>query len=144
MNYIHTGTNEYPITEKQIRSRHPDTSFPKPFEPLPEYAQVLAGERPNHDHTQRAVEGTPVLVDGSYVQQWQLEPLSQEELEALTTERAYLERQERNRRLAACDWTQLSDAPIQDAAAWATYRQDLRDITDQPGFPWEITWPTAP
>jgi hypothetical protein len=28
--------------------------------------------------------------------------------------------------------------------AWAEYRQELRDITSQPGFPWEIGWPEMP
>lgn len=51
-------------------------------------------------------------------------------------------RSDRNARLAACDWTQLPDAPV-DAAAWAVYRQALRDITDQSN-PLEIVWPTAP
>jgi hypothetical protein len=52
-------------------------------------------------------------------------------------------RDDRNKRLADCDWTQLPDAPV-DAAIWAAYRQDLRDVTAQAGFPWEITWPEAP
>lgn len=49
-------------------------------------------------------------------------------------------RDDRNKRLADCDWTQLSDAPV-DKAAWAAYRQNLRDISQQTGFPWEVTWP---
>lgn len=52
-------------------------------------------------------------------------------------------RAERNARLEQSDWTQLNDAPV-DQAAWAAYRSALRDITDQAGFPNEITWPTAP
>ena len=51
-------------------------------------------------------------------------------------------RTDRNARLAACDWTQLPDAPV-DAEAWAVYRQALRDITDQ-NNPLEVVWPTAP
>lgn len=51
-------------------------------------------------------------------------------------------RAERNALLAFCDWTQLSDAPV-DAAAWAAYRQALRDITQQ-SDPFAIAWPTAP
>lgn len=51
-------------------------------------------------------------------------------------------RAERNAKLAACDWTQLPDAPV-DAAVWATYRQALRDITQQ-ADPFNITWPTPP
>ena len=52
-------------------------------------------------------------------------------------------RADRNARLAACDWTQVLDAPV-DTAAWAAYRQDLRDVPSQAGFPWEINWPVAP
>jgi hypothetical protein len=46
----------------------------------------------------------------------------------------------RDRLLAASDWTQVADAPV-DAAAWATYRQALRDVPQQAGFPDNITWP---
>lgn len=52
-------------------------------------------------------------------------------------------RVDRNKRIAECDWTQLPDVPV-DKAVWATYRQALRDITKQAGFPWEVTWPTIP
>jgi len=52
-------------------------------------------------------------------------------------------RSKRNTLLAASDWTQVADAPV-DQAAWATYRQALRDITSQEGFPEAITWPVAP
>lgn len=52
-------------------------------------------------------------------------------------------RNERNRLLAASDWTQIGDAPV-DRAAWAAYRQALRDLPSQPGFPAEIDWPIKP
>jgi hypothetical protein len=51
-------------------------------------------------------------------------------------------RARRNTMLAECDWTQLPDAPV-DSAAWATYRQALRDITTQPDA-FAVTWPAAP
>ena len=51
-------------------------------------------------------------------------------------------RTQRNAKLAASDWTQLPDAPV-DAAEWAEYRQALRDVTDQTD-PFDIAWPTAP
>jgi hypothetical protein len=76
-------------------------------------------------------------------------PLSDEDLaqiaidEAAATEIQWERiRADRNSRLAACDWTQLSDAPV-DAAGWAEYRQQLRDITDQPN-PFAIVWPVKP
>ena len=46
--------------------------------------------------------------------------------------------------LAASDWTQLPDVPLDTKAAWATNRQALRDITEQDGFPFNVIWPTAP
>ena len=52
-------------------------------------------------------------------------------------------RAERNQLLSSCDWTQIADAPV-DTDAWKIYRQALRDITSQTGFPTSITWPTKP
>jgi hypothetical protein len=52
-------------------------------------------------------------------------------------------RSQRDTKLASCDWTQVADAPV-DKAAWATYRQALRDVPSQAGFPWEVIWPTTP
>ena len=52
-------------------------------------------------------------------------------------------RAQRDSLLKQSDWTQLSDAPV-DQAAWAAYRQALREVPDQPAFPLTIEWPTAP
>ena len=52
-------------------------------------------------------------------------------------------RAQRNSLLQQSDWTQVADAPV-DQAAWATYRQALRDITMQSGFPENVVWPTSP
>ena len=52
-------------------------------------------------------------------------------------------RRQRNDKLKDCDWTQIADSTA-DKPKWATYRQALRDITAQSGFPWTITWPDAP
>jgi hypothetical protein len=52
-------------------------------------------------------------------------------------------RRTRTEMLKDCDWTQIADSTA-DKATWATYRQALRDITAQSGFPWTITWPTQP
>ena len=56
------------------------------------------------------------------------------------------QRARRNTRLAASDWTQIADAPLTapEQAAWAAYRQALRDVPEQPGFPASVTWPVAP
>lgn len=52
-------------------------------------------------------------------------------------------RKQRDQLLKDSDWTQLTDAPI-DKTIWVTYRQDLRDITLQEGFPFDIVWPEIP
>jgi hypothetical protein len=53
-------------------------------------------------------------------------------------------RTERNTRLAATDWTQARDVPEATAAKWAPYRQALRDVPDQVGFPLFVEWPEEP
>ena len=54
-------------------------------------------------------------------------------------------RKERTIKLYYCDWTQLPDAPLteQQKTDWTTYRQALRDITNQ-ADPFNISWPTEP
>ncbi len=53
-------------------------------------------------------------------------------------------RVQRNASLLQSDWTLLSDVPLANKAEWATYRQALRDVPQQSGFPNTITWPTPP
>ena len=52
-------------------------------------------------------------------------------------------RRQRNQMLKDCDWTQIADSTA-DKTAWATYRQALRDVPSQTGFPWTITFPAQP
>ena len=52
-------------------------------------------------------------------------------------------RSERDKLLAATDWTQVADAPV-DQAAYAEYRQALRDVPEQAGFPIDVDWPQKP
>jgi hypothetical protein len=53
-------------------------------------------------------------------------------------------RAERNAKLAATDWTQVVDVPQAVKDSYVSYRQALRDVTAQSGFPLTITWPDAP
>lgn len=53
-------------------------------------------------------------------------------------------RYKRNQLIAASDWTQLPDIPPTTKALWEPYRQALRDVTDQSGFPHNVIWPTPP
>lgn len=59
------------------------------------------------------------------------------------TEQAKSVRDNRNKRLLDTDWTQLADSKV-DKESWAAYRQTLRDISSQSGFPWNIEWPSIP
>lgn len=59
---------------------------------------------------------------------------------------ASLARALRDRLLTASDWTQMPDAPLSEEVrnAWAEYRQALRGVPEQEGFPASIAWPDAP
>lgn len=66
--------------------------------------------------------------------QWVLDSASQQEKV----------KSRRNLLLQSSDWTQLPDVPLETKQAWATYRQALRDITTQEGYPFNVIWPTKP
>lgn len=96
----------------------------------------IVGDEPSHTERQR-IAGPQYVFDGTQVNRvFTVEAIPDEE-------KAGQVRAERNDKLTASDWTQVADAPV-DKAAWATYRQALRDVTAQEGFPWTITWPDAP
>lgn len=61
------------------------------------------------------------------------------------TEIAAEARTKRDRLLVESDWTESTERlSLSVKANWATYRDELRNISDQAGFPYEITWPVAP
>jgi hypothetical protein len=94
--------------------------------------------------TQSVAEGIPMLVNGVWTQTWEVSALSTEQQAALTSDQAASVRMQRGAKLAACDWTQAVDCPLTNKATWATYRQALRDLPKETGFPWIMTWPTDP
>jgi hypothetical protein len=61
-------------------------------------------------------------------------------------EQAKSVRTQRDAKLAECDWRVIKalESNIPQDFAWAAYRQALRDMTKQSGFPWTIDWPTQP
>jgi hypothetical protein len=88
------------------------------------------------------------LINGVRVALTEIEIVARQAEEALVASQeperlASQMRQERNTLLSDCDWTQVSDAPV-NQVAWQTYRQALRDVTSQEGFPYDVTWPTKP
>jgi hypothetical protein len=98
---------------------------------------------PYHDAaTQHLEEGPALLIDGVWTQNYIVTELSADESAAKVGTQWIVIRAERNKLLVESDWTQLPDAPV-DAAAWATYRQVLRDVTDQAN-PFAVIWPESP
>ena len=76
-------------------------------------------------------------------EQWQ-EPENYQQL--LFDEAASKVKQERQQLLATTDWTDTvsASARLENYNAWQFYRQQLRDITTQEGYPFNVVWPTQP
>ena len=158
--------DQFPYTIGQFRRDNPQTSFPKqiPDTILRRYGvyQAIELEKPTHDPlVQTLVAGTPARevirmkteedctdpdtgeVDTDQVGQ----PLYGSEWEVAHTvqnmEQAVAEANVRAKRdglLSETDWMALSDVTMSDTIT--AYRQALRDIPDQAGFPFSVTWPT--
>ena len=138
------GAQTYPMTLTDLRRMRPEVSFPTdmtdadaaPFG----FHPVL--ETPQPAGKFQTLERSALRVDGVWVEKWAATPWTQAQINAATEQQWSVIRAERNLRLAACDWTQLPDAPV-DADAWVSYRQALRDITEQ-SDPFNIVWPETP
>lgn len=136
------------VTEDNFRLLFPNTSLPWPFvaedvEPLG-FGLWDFSNQPELGVFEKAVEVDPVKNEyGIWRQTWAIEPMNEEEIAVRTEYEWNAVRAQRNFRLATCDWTQLADAPLTDEKRleWASYRQALRDITNQ-SDPFNITWPT--
>lgn len=144
--YINTVDLEYPVSEQEIKSRFPNVSFPEKFVAPEPYAFVVATIQPKFDRaTQGVREASPKLISGKWTQVWEVYGLSQEQIDTIRSQQWKTIQIDRNERLQSCDWTQLPDVPLteEQKQAWVAYRQDLRDVTNQPD-PFNIVWPVAP
>jgi hypothetical protein len=116
---------------------------------------VLEGPQPSTGRYQVVYRDGVEQIDGQWFTKYSLGPIFTDNEEATAAqqeadykvrkdaEQAKGVREDRNKRLADCDWTQLADAPG-DKTAWASYRLSLRDVSSQDGFPWDVTWPDKP
>ena len=104
---------------------------------------VLEGAQASPTRYQTAYANGVEQIDGKWYTKHSVADMDQEAKDALDVNQAKAMRDQRGNKLSASDWTQVADAPV-DKAVWATYRQALRDVTAQSGFPWTITWPDAP
>lgn len=108
------------------------------------YVWVLQQPAPDFDpRTQKLVAFGPELRDGQWINGYTTEALTEQELADFARTEQVRVRAKRDMLLRDCDWTQVADAPV-DKAAWAAYRQALRDITKQADFPSTVTWPDQP
>jgi|VirMetMinimDraft_7_1064189.scaffolds.fasta_scaffold47190_3 hypothetical protein len=151
MNYafINNGqVEQYPFGINALRKKFPQTSFPKDISKinLSAYNVVVveATDPPEFDSlTHFLSEGNPTNVEGIWKQVWILNELTEEQKQEVLLAAEKNEREIRNDLLKDSDWTQLADSSV-DKTAWANYRQQLRDIPNQSGFPRNINWPTKP
>jgi hypothetical protein len=138
----------FPYSVRAFREDHPRVSLPenpskKQLEEVGLF-ETIYESRPEINYTKNAVLGDlPVLKNGQWTVEWTVEDASILEIEERTQQQKDKARQQRNQALTSSDWTQLSDAPV-NSVAWSVYRQELRDVTAQAGFPWEVVWPEAP
>ena len=133
--------------ESEFRALHPNTSMPQQLseELLNEFGVDVVFEGPQAKPTRYQVgfaNGVEQL-DGKWYTKYSVADMDTETIAAKDAEQAKAMREQRGEKLKDSDWTQVADAPV-DKATWATYRQALRDVTAQSGFPWTITWPDAP
>lgn len=129
--YIKLSTLEYP---RHIGDIEIDPAG------MADYALVEWVDQPSFNKDrERCFVGQPIQESGAWKTNWVIQPIPD-------SEEAVKVRASRNQLLKDSDWTQLDDTPLDNAKkmAWATYRQGLRDIPDQAGFPWGIQWPTQP
>lgn len=135
------------MTESEFRSLHPDTSFPPQLtaELLDSFGAdpVLNGPQAQPTRYQVAYRDGVEEVNGQWFTKFSVADMDADAIASLDARQADSVRAERNRKLTASDWTQVEDAPV-DKAAWAAYRQGLRDVPSQEGFPWDVTWPVEP
>lgn len=144
-NNIPTGNA---VDESNFRMLFPETSFPSLLtsdivEPFG-FGMYDFSSQPNLGKYEKAIEATPVKNEfGVFIQSWSVVSMSDEEKVIADSEKAEMVRRERNYKLMETDWTQLSDAPV-NSQDWITYRNALRDLPSQDGFPWDIVWPSKP
>lgn len=154
-------------TQGEVRRMHSNTSLPRVWDANVCSAlgidPVLEAPKPEvTGYTQAIRNGATQDANGNWVQAWSVVDMFADTTEdGVTTTKAEHEaayqadldakaaesvRTQRDAKLAESDWMVIksSETGIALAAEWATYRQALRDITAQDGFPSEITWPTEP
>lgn len=149
---VNGAVDKYPYTIGMLRKDNPNTSFPKrpTDELLAEWGlqPVAKIDRPTVDHTKNVSEGTPVAINGTWTQVWEITDATVDEIAERNEQASAYVRSQRDRLLSETDWVVVmhtekgTNIPLE----WETYRQALRDITTHANWPYlsEADWPTAP
>lgn len=146
---IYSNNNvEYPYELSSLYKSYSNVSFPNQIEiVLPDYGifPVKISNPPEYDpKSEKVIEGVPVLTSEGWTQVWHIIKLSTDEVNFIKDTVAARVLEERSKKLQESDWTQGKDIPDEISVKWQLYRQALRDITTQLGFPFEVVWPTKP
>ena len=135
-------------SQGSIRKMFPNVSLPRVWdESVLAYLgvdPVFESPTPTTTRYQTAFkDGLEQDAQGRWLWKWTVSEMGDEAKASLDEGQAKSVRTDRDKRLADSDWTQVADAPV-DKAAWATYRQALRDLPNAAGFPWDHTYPNKP
>jgi hypothetical protein len=102
---------------------------------------VLEGPQASPTRYQVAYRNGVEQIEGKWYTKYSVNDLDEDAKIVVDNQHATSIREQRNKLLSDSDWTQLADSSA-DKIKWAKYRQALRDITKQTGFPWDIEWPS--
>lgn len=144
------SVNQFPYTIGQLRRDNNNISFPKIIpNSLLETFNVFPVELEDisdYDRRTQYIENSeiPELVDNQWVLKKIICDKTSEEINNYDKVVENQVRVKRNKLLSDTDWTQLPDAPTENAQEWQTYRQSLRDIPQQSNFPTDVDWPSKP
>lgn len=142
----------YPIPENNFRQMFPNVSFPLTLTPADAqrfgYGMYEFSQKPETtERYKKVVEVLPERdLEGYWRQKWSIVDQTDEEKSQVDHNESIKLRYVRNCKLNESDWTRLDDIglSLQKKNEWAEYRQKLRDITQQEGFPFSVIWPTPP
>jgi hypothetical protein len=140
---------KYPLTIEDIFKENSNVSFPVNItdEVLKPFGYVIVNPIPKPiviENTKKAVEDVPINIDGKWQQNYVIIECTPEENIEKTDEKIAEIKMQRLQKLRDSDWTQGKDIADEISQPWAEYRQILRDIPTQSGFPWHVIWPNSP
>lgn len=145
---VNDTLTKFPYTLEELRQDNPQTSFPLEMtaEELAAWGvfEVVEQTPPASNEQTESIEvAAPALVNGVWVRLQTVVSAEPDEVERRTAAQATIIRTERNRVLAVSDYSQLADyqGTSKDKEELAVFRQALRDVPEQSGFPWNIAWP---